>query len=52
MNSRDLRIAHHLSITSLIEKTEYIKENDTWIEQSVEDLSSSDIKYIIIEYGI
>ncbi|MFX1568660.1 MAG: hypothetical protein ACFFCV_09860 [Promethearchaeota archaeon] len=36
-NSRYLREIHHLSITSLIEKTVYIFENDTWNQQSVED---------------
>lgn len=36
-NSRYLRIIHHLSITSLIEIITYIKVNDTWVEQSIEN---------------
>ncbi len=36
-NSRYLRIKHNLAITSLIEKTVYTKEIDTWIEQLHEE---------------
>ena len=36
-NSRYLRVIHYLSITSLIEKIVYNFENNTWIEQSIEE---------------